>query len=293
MRPERSVGSYAYHKPKTLTEALALKAATADSRFIAGGTDILVQMRKRQRPKPTALISLRNVDRLAAIETGDKVRIGGTALLTDIMCHPAIVQHFPALVDSIAVLGSRQIRNVATLGGNLCNASPAADTVPPLIVYGATVELRTETAKRELPVETFFQGPGNSAIGPGEILTAVVLERPSPQTRTTFLRRGRVKMDLAVVSVAVLVEMREEKCHRARVAAGAVAPVPLRLEAVERILEGTTLTDEILAEAQRVAMGEISPITDLRSTAEYRRHLVGVYVKRAVRLLRESGANDD
>jgi aerobic carbon-monoxide dehydrogenase medium subunit len=292
-RPDCSVGSYAYHRPKTLAEALTIKAATADSRFIAGGTDILVQMRKRQRPSPTALISLRNVDELAAIETGDRIRIGGAALLSDIMCHPAIVRHLPALVDSIAVLGSRQIRNVATLGGNLCNASPAADTAPPLIAYGATVEIRTEAGKRELPVETFFQGPGRSAIGPGEILSAVVLERPSPETRTTFLRRGRVKMDLAVVSVAVLLEMRGEKCYRARVAGGAVAPVPLRLKATEQILEGTALTDEILAEAQRVARGEISPITDLRSTAEYRRHLVGVYVKRGVKHVRESGANDD
>ena len=295
------MGSYAYHQPRTLAEALALKTATTDSRFIAGGTDILVQMKKRQLPKPAALISLRNIADLAGIEAGDRIRIGGTALLSDIMCNPEIVEHFPALVDSIAVLASRQIRNVATLGGNLCNASPAADTAPPLIVYGATVELRTETGEREVPVETFFQQPGKSAIGPDEMLTAVVLERPSPGVRTAFLRKSRVKMDLAIVSVAVLVEMRDGECRRARVSAGAVAPVPVRLRKVERILEGTALTNDILTEAQETAMAEVSPITDLRSTTEYRRHLVGVYVRRALESLREGGgrteegwgANDD
>ncbi len=279
--------SYSYDRPKTLTEVLALKATTPNSVFIAGGTDLLVQMWKRQVPKPAALISLRNIEELSAIEVGDRIRIGATAPLSDIMRHPAIVQWFPALVDSIRVLGSRQIRNVATMGGNLCNASPAADTAPPLLVHDAKVELQSETEKREVPVEAFFQGPGKPAIGPEEILTAIVLEPPPAEARTAFLRRGRVKMDLAIASVAVLLEMEAGTCRKARVAAGAVAPVPLRLTEVEKILEGRSLTDQILTQAQDAAMASVSPITDLRSTAEYRRDLVGVYVKRAVGRLRE------
>lgn len=283
---------YAYYRPTTLGEALALKASTPDSRFITGGTDLLVQIKQRRIRKPAALISLRKIDELATIEVGDRIRIGGTASLSDIMRHPAIARGFPALVDSIGVLGSRQIRNVATMGGNLCNASPAADTAPPLLVHDARVELQSETAKREIPIERFFQGPGKCERGPGEILTAVVLEPPLPNARTAFLRKGRLKTDLAIVSVALLLEMEGGTCRTARVAAGAVAPVPLRLTEVEKILEGNGLTDQILTEAQEAAMASVSPITDLRSTAEYRRDLVGVYVKRALRRLRH-GANHE
>jgi carbon-monoxide dehydrogenase medium subunit len=280
--------SYAYHRPTTLSAALALKSATPNSRFIAGGTDLLVAMRKHKAPLPAALISLRNIDDLSEIEVGDRIRIGSTVPLSDVEHHPTIAQHFPTLIASIAVLGSRQIRNVATVGGNLCNASPAADTAPPLFVHDAVVELRSEEHQREVPIERFFQEPGKCAIEDGEVLTAIVLERPSASTdtRSLFLRKGRVKRDLAVVSVAVLMELKDGVCRKARIAAGAVAPTPLRLREVEAVLEGTRLADDILIEAQEAAMTSVSPITDLRSTEEYRRDLIGVYVRRAVEHLR-------
>ena len=287
----RRVLSYAYHRPTTILAALALKAATPNSRFIAGGTDLLVAMKKHKVLPPDALISLRNIDDLAGIEVGDRIRIGSAVPLSDVEQHPIIAQHFPTLIASIAVLGSRQIRNVATMGGNLCNASPAADTAPPLLVHGALVELRSESHQREIPIAEFFQEPGKCAIEDGEVLTAILLERPSTPTdaRSLLLRKGRVKMDLAVVSVAVLVELQNGLCRKARIAAGAVAPTPLRLREVETILEGTQLTDDILIEAQEAAMTSVSPITDLRSTEEYRRDLIGVYVRRAVERLRVGG----
>lgn len=287
--------SYAYHRPTTLSAALALKSATPNSRFIAGGTDLLVAMKKHKLPPPDALISLRNIEDLAGIEVGDRIRIGSAVPLSDVAQHPIIAQHFPTLIASIAVLGSGQIRNVATMGGNLCNASPAADTAPPLLVHDARVELRSEAHQREIPIEGFFREPGKCAIEDGEVLTAIVLERPSTSTdtRSLFLRKGRVKMDLAVVSVAVLVELQNGVCRKARIAAGAVAPTPLRLREVEAILEGTQLTDDILIEAQAAAMRSVSPITDLRSTEEYRRDLIGVYVRRAVEHLRVGGTRRD
>lgn len=286
---------YEYYRPTTLDEARDLMDATPGARFIAGGTDLLVQLRKRRLPEPPALISLRNIDDLASIRVDANasrsggLHIGAGALLADIASHPTVREQFPALAASIDVLGSRQIRNVATLAGNLCNASPAADAAPPLLVYGARIEVMGARGAREIPIDELFTGPGKTSLSEGEVVTAVALDPPTAETRSTFLRKGRVKMDLAIASVAVLLEWDGATCTRARVAAGAVAPTPLRLPEVERVLEGSSLDDQSLERAAELARSGIAPISDLRSTAEYRRILVGVYLKRAVASLRLRG----
>lgn len=281
--------SYGYHRPSTLDEAFRLAAEIPGATYVAGGTDLLVQMRNG-RPEPPALISLRRVTELGGIESSSRVRIGAAVPLSDVQVHPVVAERFPALVESIASLGSRQIRNVATVGGNLCNASPAADTAPPLLVYGASVELRDTHGSREMTLEEFLLGPGQTALRPGEILTAVLLGPPAEGTRSVFLRKGRVKMDLPIASVAALVERDGATCTRVRIAAGAVAPVPLRLKRSEAEVEGAHLTAEIRARAREAARGEISPITDLRSTEDYRRHLTGVFVERVLERLADEAA---
>ena len=273
--------SYGYHRPSTLDEAFHLAAGVPGSRFVAGGTDLFVQI-GNGRPEPPALISLRGLGELSDIETSTRVKIGAAVPLSDIQVHPVVAENFPALVESIAILGSRQIRNMATLGGNLCNASPAADTAPPLLIYGASVELTDAEGSREMTLEDFFQGPGQTSLKPGEILTAILLDPPTSGTRSVFLRKGRVKMDLAIASLAALVIMDGKTCSRIRIAAGAVAPVPLRLERSEAIAQGTLLDDRVRTLAGDTARTEISPITDLRSTGDYRRHLTGVLVERAL-----------
>jgi len=205
--------------------------------------------------------------------------------LSDVEVNPAVADMFPALAEAITKLGSRQIRNVATVGGNLCNASPAADTAPPLLIYGASVELRDAGGTREVTVEDFLQGPGQTALRSGEILTAILLDPPADGTRSVFLRKGRVAMDLPISSVAALAERDGATWQRVRLAAGAVAPVPLRLRHSEAIVEGTNLDAGIRARARETARSEISPITDLRSTEDYRRHLTGVLVERALEYL--------
>jgi carbon-monoxide dehydrogenase medium subunit len=169
------------------------------------------------------------------------------------------------------------------VGGNLCRAAPCADLAPPLLVYEATVRLAGRGGTREVPIDAFFKGPGVTALEPGEILVAVTLPPPRPNARGCFLKKGRVRMDLSIASVAALVEMDGDVCTRARLAAGAVAPVPMRLEEVEALVEGKPLTDDLLAEAQRLASREVMPITDVRSTESYRRRITGVYVKRALK----------
>lgn len=274
--------TYDYHRPQGLEQAWRLKQELPQAQWIAGGTDLLVQLRSGRRPKPEALISLRSVAELTKIQIGHPVRLGAMVPVAELALHPEIKTRFAALVAAIDVFASQQIRNVATLGGNLCNASPAADTAPPLLVHEARVELTDAGTTRVLALEDFMQGPGETALGPNEILTAVLLDPPATQGRSAFLKKGRTAMDVAVVSVAAFIEMEGEVCRTARLAAGAVAPMPLRLKAAEAILEGAKLTDERLAEAARAATEAVAPIDDLRSSAEYRRHLVGVYVRRAV-----------
>ena len=270
-----------YLRPKSLKEALQQKKTIAGAKFISGGTDLLVQIKNREL-QPPALISLRSIPELATIEINGGARIGALATISDIIQHNELGLNYPVLVEAARRLGSVQIRNVATVGGNLCNCSPSADMALPLLVLEAKVRLRTAKARREIQISEFFKGPGESCLSSDEILTDILLDPPHQKAKATFLKKGRVKMDLAIASLAVLLEMEGGRCRKARIAAGSVAPVPLRLYKVEALLEGSTVTEKLAAEAQRLATKIISPITDIRATEEYRRQIVRVYVKRGL-----------
>ncbi|MHC4135618.1 MAG: FAD binding domain-containing protein [Planctomycetota bacterium] len=267
----------AYHRPRTLDEMWRLKETDPDARFIAGGTDLMVGP-----DLPRALISLRSIPGLDGIEMGPPTRIGALTLVAEVLAHRGIAARFPTLTQACHLFASMQIRNAATVGGNLCNASPAADLAPPLLVHGATVRLSSPGGAREMPLEEFFLGPGRTALAPGEILTDVFLNPPPAGAATTFLRKTRVRMDIALISVAVLLELEGARCKAARIAAGAVAPTPLRLKMVEALLEGESITPQLAAEAGALAAQSVEPVDDIRTTAAYRRHMVGVYVKRAL-----------
>ncbi|NIM20114.1 MAG: xanthine dehydrogenase family protein subunit M [Candidatus Latescibacteria bacterium] len=273
-----------YYKPTSLDEAWKLKKLIPGSRFIAGGTDILVKIKNRE-VSPPALISLRSISELTGIQSGNVTRIGAMTTISELIQHRALAVKYPVLVEAAGRLGSVQIRNVATVGGNLCNCSPCADTALPLLVLEARVLLQSPGKEREVPLNEFFVGPGESCIAAGEILTAILLDRPAPDAQATSLKKGRVKMDLAIASVAALLEMDGKNCKKARLAAGSVAPVPLRLYQVEELLENGPITKAKLAEAQKLAVKSISPITDVRSTDNYRRQIVSVYVKRCLEKL--------
>jgi len=280
------VKPFGYLKPTSLEEALRLKRSTAGSRFIAGGTDLMVQIKNRT-VQPPALISLRSIKELARIDVNGAVRIGALAPLTDLIEHAAIREGYPVLVEAVRRMGSRQIRNVATLGGNLCNASPAADGAPPLLVLDAKLRLLGDQGYRDIPIADYFVGPGETTQAPDEILTTILLGPPEPTARAVFLRKDRVRMDLALVNVAVLLAMEADgkTCRTCRVAAGAVAPTPLRLRGVESLLEGRELTPDLLARAQEAARQGVAPISDIRAGAGYRAHITGVFVRRAVETL--------
>lgn len=270
-----------YLKPSSLEEAFSLKRKHPDAKYIAGGTDVMVQIKNRDI-RPSVLISLRNIPEMSTIEINGSARIGAAVTIRDIIQHPELGKNFPLLIEAAKRLGSVQIRNAATIGGNLSNCSPSADTATPLLVMEAKVKLQNPETTREIPILDFFQGPGASCLFTDEIMTHILIDPPSEKAQAIFLKKGRVKMDLAVASVAILLKIDGNVCLEARIAAGSVAPVPLRLRKVEELLEGRALAAGLIAEAQRLAEESVSPITDIRSTEEYRRKIVGVYVKRGL-----------
>ena len=271
----------AYHRPGTLAEARALLEEIPGARYVAGGTDVVVRA-KSGVERPAALVSLRGVSELAGIEVGATIRIGALATLEEIGRHPAIRERHPVLQSALGSMGSIQIRNTATLAGNLCNASPCADGAPPLLVCEARLHIIGASGSREVAVRDFFLGPRQTCLAPGEVLASIELDPSPPGARCVFFKKGRVRMDLALVNFAGLLVLGGEVCREVRLVAGAVAPIPLRLDAAEAVLRGAVPTPELVERAAEAAAEEVSPITDLRATAGYRRQLVRVFARRAL-----------
>ncbi|MFH0902480.1 MAG: xanthine dehydrogenase family protein subunit M [Pseudomonadota bacterium] len=278
---------YDYHRPRSLDEAYRLCEANPAASFIAGGTDVMVRIRSRTM-RPPALISLRSISDLRGIDP-DGTRIGAMTTIGELCEHPVVRETYPVLVEAGRRLGSAQIRNVATIGGNLCNASPCADMVPALLVLEARVRIESAEGRRELPLEQLFRGPGATCLARGEVMTAILLDPSAAQSRAVFKKKGRVRMDLALASVAVRLRAEEGVCRLVRVAAGSVAPTPLRLREVEALLVGRPVSQELLTSVQQLAAKSVAPITDQRATEDYRRQIVGVFVRRAVEELWEHG----
>ena len=271
---------FEYFEPRTLEEALRLLDEWGeDARVLAGGTDLLVQMKLR-RVEPRCLINVKRLGLRYIREEGEEVRIGALTRLRDLERSELIEREFPALHEAVRAMASVQVRNMATIGGNLCNASPAADTAPPLMVYGARLRLKSLRGERAVPVEEFFRGPGETVLERGEILVEV--EAPRPRGGSAFIKLSRTAMDLAKVNVAVLVSLEGGVISAARIALGAVAPTPVRAREAERFLEGRAPTRENFRRAGEIASTEIRPITDLRSTAWYRREVSKVLVADAL-----------
>jgi len=283
-----------YYKPDSFSEALRLKGEIPGARYIAGGTDLLIRLKEATAATqlPPALISLRSIPGLAGVvETTGCIEIGAMTPVQDLLEHAKLQKLFPALTQALSSFGGVQIRNAATLGGNLCNASPAADSAPPLMVYGARLKLAGPSGHREIVLDDWFKGPGKTALDDSEIVTTVVLDKPAATVRSGYLRKNRVSMDLALVGLAVALELEEDTvtCRSLKAVAAAVAPVPLRLTQVEQLLKGQPLDDATLARAAALAEEEVIPISDVRSSAGYRKRITGVFLKRLIQRLVHPG----
>ncbi|MDC7784953.1 xanthine dehydrogenase family protein subunit M [Rhodoplanes sp. TEM] len=276
---------FAYFEPKTLDETIALLSQhgrAAD--LMAGGTDLLVEIKEHIR-RPAAVINLKTIPGLAelACDAATGLRIGALVTVRTIETSPAVQRLYPALAGAAREIGSIQIRNRATVVGNVCRASPSADTLPPLIAFGAHVEMVGPAGTRSLPLEAFFTGPGKTALGADEVVTAIVLPPPAAQAGSDYIKHGRRRaMELATVGVAVSLRRDGDVCRDLRIVLGAVAPTPIRARAAEALLEGVAPDEATVAAAGRAARDEARPISNVRASADYRRAMVAVLTRRAV-----------
>jgi CO/xanthine dehydrogenase FAD-binding subunit len=272
-----------YQSPASVEEAVAALASVGGARVMAGGTDLLVQLRSGA-PSPAALVDLKRIAALRAItETADGFRIGAAACGAEITDHAALASAWPGVVEAAGLIGSTQVQGRASLGGNVCNASPAADTTPALIAARAVAEIAGPGGTRTLPVERIATGPGRTSLAPGEIVVAFLLPKRPPRSGDAYLRMiPRTEMDIAVAGAGVNLTLAEDgSVVDARVGIGAVAPTALVLDAAPGILIGTRLEDAVLARLAEAAGAAANPIDDKRGTIDYRRKVVGVLAKRA------------
>jgi CO/xanthine dehydrogenase FAD-binding subunit len=275
-------------RPKTMGEALDM-LAEPDVMPIAGGTNVIVDLRAGKH-YPLALVDITRLAGLRGIRReDDHLIIGGGTTISDLLRDPLIAGHAPTLAQAAAVFANPLIRNRATVGGNLADASPAADTAPPLLALGAEVELTSRSspkggkgAARWVPLADFFVGARATVRRPDELLTAIRWRVPPARTKSAFYKVGLRKADaISVLSAAVTVEFDgAEHCTAARIALGAVAPCPIRATAAEELLTGEQLTAAVIAEAARLAGEATRPISDIRGSASYRRRVTEVVVRR-------------
>lgn len=274
----------AYLAPRRLDEALQAMA-DGEATVFCGGTDLAPQTDSGARTYNAKLVNLRRIEGLCGIETeGGEIRIGAATTISDIRRSAALAEIAPVLVEAAERFASEQIRNAASVGGNLCNASPAGDMSPPLLVLGAAVELACwrdgAVHTRRVPLEQFFVGPGRTVKLPQELLTAVVFERPDPGFVGRFRKSGpRPALEISTVSVAIGARVADGRLGDVRVAMGSVAPTPLRARHVEAALEGKALDNATIAAAVAGAAEDAQPIDDVRASAWYRSHLVKVFVE--------------
>lgn len=276
-----------YIAPKTIAEAAAILNEKGDrARVLAGGTDIIVQVREHRRDID-ALVDIKHIPEVMELSFDAKagLRIGAATPCYRIYEDKQIAKLYPGLIDAASLVGGIQIQSRASLGGNLCNSSPAADTIPALIALETTCVIAGPKGTREIPVEQFCTAPGKNVLGRGEFLITLKMPPPKPNSGASYLRFiPRNEMDIAVVGagVAVALDASKSKCTSARIALAAVAPTPILVTEAGAALVDGALTDALIEKAASIAQAAAKPISDMRGEADYRKHLVGVLVRRAL-----------
>jgi len=275
-----------YVKAKSVAEVVAwLSSDGGQAQILAGGTDLLVQLREARR-KAKLIIDIKELPEAneLSLDTRTGLRLGAAVSCLRICQHPQVQKVYPGLIDAVSLVGGTQIQGRASVGGNLCNASPAADTIPALIVHRATCLIASSEGLREVPVETFCTAPGQTQLRKGEFLVSLHLPPPPPGFGAAYLRFiPRNEMDIAVAGAAASVILANDRqtIQSARAALSAVAPTPLWVPEVGAYLSGRRISPETLAEAARIAREAARPITDMRGTIPQRKHLSAVLTRRA------------
>jgi CO/xanthine dehydrogenase FAD-binding subunit len=275
-----------YHEPSTLDEACQLMADLAEgAKPLAGGTDLIVNMRKGT-VSPDNVISLARIERLAIMDfSNGRSRIGACRKVSELTQSDEMAASFQALCLGANSFGSPLIRNLATIGGNLVSARPAADLPPPLMAYGASVLLKNASREREVSLKEFFRGPGLTVMEPDEILVEISIKKPPPNSGSGYIKLGvRNALDISIVNVAAFLVLDDgkEMIRSARVVLGAVAPMPMRAFKAEKLLIGEKPNEALFIRVGEEASTESRPIDNFRGSAEYRRAMVAVLTRRAL-----------
>jgi len=276
---------FEYLAPKTLDEALSLLNNYKDksARILAGGTDLLVKM-KTIDLKTDYLINIKNIPELNFIDTSYGLKIGAAVSLSHVERIGKVKERYPALYKGIKFMAVIAVRNMGTIAGNICNASPAADTVPPLIAYGAEVKLVSKRGERTVLVEDFITGVGKTVIEADEIITQVNIPEVNQNSGSAFSKKGRIKADIAKINLAVYLERKDNFCKECRIVLGSVAAKAIRVKDAEGLLKGQTVSTSLINKIAKKASEEIKPIDDIRSSVEYRTEMARVMVEDTLRI---------
>jgi CO/xanthine dehydrogenase FAD-binding subunit len=282
-----------YKVPGSISEAAQL-LQPGEATIVAGATDLTPQTEAGVRQFAATLINIQRIDEMRGISRAQgRYRIGGLTTVTDILESEVLAADVPVLPEAADRFACPQIRNASSMAGNLCNASPAGDMCIPLLLLDAELELASwaneSVSIRTVALSDFFTGPGKTVLRADELLTAIKFEQPADGFTATFQKSGpRPALEISTVSMGVSGTLIDGVLQGARVAIGAVAPIPLRATATEAVLEGQSLNEDLIEKAVEAVRQEVTPIDDARASVWYRKHLTGVYIRRALNHVAES-----
>jgi carbon-monoxide dehydrogenase medium subunit len=282
--------NFVYLKPSRIEDAISALREYDDAYLLAGGTDLLVGM-KNKTIEPKHIIALKGIPKIDSIgfETGFK--IGSLTTIREIEVSKVVREKIPLLGQAAGNLGSIQVRNQATIGGNLCNASPAADMAIALLAMDSKVRIASINNEKVIGLDQFFTGPGSTVLNRHDILLEIIIPNDIEQFKGIFIKLGnRNAMEIGIVNIAILLDadFKSGMCKDIKIALGAVAPTVIRARKAEEQLKGNTLNPELISEASEVASQETNPISDLRASAEYRKNMVKTLVGRGIREILKS-----
>jgi CO/xanthine dehydrogenase FAD-binding subunit len=281
----RTIKPFKYFQPSTLVELLPLvEKFGSEGKIMAGGTDLVVQLKTREVPPLKYIFDIENIEELHYIrDEGETLRIGSMVKLRTLKASPVIRKKTFILAEAVRSMATPQIRTMGTIGGNLCNASPGADTAPPLLSLGARLKILSTKGERIVPIENFFASVKRTALRSGELVTEIIVPCQPDGYGGAFMKVGRrVGHDISVANVAVVVKLKKDCVEDVRIALGSVAPTPMRAIETEAFLKGKACDQGNITRAAEIASTEIRPISDIRASAEYRRDVVKSLIEMAI-----------